>query len=300
MDPLRLPPRHGTTMSRRLGAGPGGLPIKKIAVAMVILLLFLWGLWFFAVPESLLVAYLQSSLAGRGIALELTGLKKGLFCSLHIEHTSLRKRTTCANQPLASLPGEGCGEGPLFVVAQNLDITPDMTSFLKMSPRFNIIGQIGRGRIHGAVGAEHGVLTVMVHGEHIDIGSLPILEQWGVDGEGDLAFDFLWKESRGKIVFSIEEANLRGFLAGNSAVPLNIFKAVKGLLTLENTIKVNSLALEGPGVYVSVKGEIRGGKLDGRAEVMMDASFSRYPQLQPLLERYRVSPGNYVISFPRV
>jgi hypothetical protein len=46
-----------------------------------------------------------------------------------------------------------------------------------------------------------------------------------------------------------------------------------------------------------MKGEIREGSLDGRAEVMVDASFPQYPLIQPLLERYKVSPGYYVIPF---
>jgi type II secretion system protein N len=273
------------------------LPIKNIAVALVILLLFLWGFWFLAVPESFLAGYLQSSLADPNIVLELTGVKKGFFCTLHVERASVYKRTPLGNQPPDSPPGEGRGEEPAFVVFQNLDITPDLLSFMKLSPRFNLSGQVGQGHVHGAAGRERGGVTATVHGEHIDVGSLPILAKWGIYGRGGLAFDFRWKMPRGEIVFSIDEAELHGFFAGNSAVPLNLFKSVKGLLTLGNTITVNSLAMEGPGLYVSVKGEIREGRLDGRAEVMVDASFSQYPLLQPLLERYKVSPGYYVIPF---
>jgi len=248
------------------------------------------------VPESFLAGYLQS-LAGPSIALELTGFKKGFFYSLHVERASINNRTPRGSQPPASPPGEGRGEGPALVVVENLDITPDMLSFLKLSPRFNFSGQVGQGRMRGAAGRERGDLTATVHGEHIDVGSLPILEQSGIYGEGSLTFDFRWIESRGEIVFSIDEARLSGVFAGNSAVPLNFFKSVKCLLTLENTITVNSLTMEGPGIYVRMKGEIREGRLNGRAEVMVDASFSQYPLLQPLLERYKVSPGYYIIPF---
>jgi type II secretion system protein N len=275
------------------------LPIKKIAIAIVILLFSLWGLWLIAIPESFLAGYLQRSLAGLGIALDLTGFKKGFFYTLHVDRASLTKLTPSGNGPPASPPGGGRTEGPAFVVVQNLDIAPDMLSFLKLNPLFNFSGQIGQGRIRGAAGREHGDLTAAVHGERIDIGSLPILAQAGIHGEGILAFDFRWRESRGEISFSVAEARLSGTLAGNSAIPLNFFKSVKGLLTLGNTITVNSLALEGSGVYVRVKGEIREGSLDGRAEVMVDASFPQHPLLQSFLERYRVSPGYYVIPFSR-
>lgn len=272
------------------------MPIKKFAVALSILLFFLWALWFLAVPESFLAGYLQRFLADRNIALELTGFKKGVFFTLHVERASLKIRAPRGNQP-ASPPGEGRGEGPALVIVQNLAITPDMLSFLKLNPRFNVIGQIGQGRVRGAAGRGRGGLTATMHGEHIGVGSLPILAQAGIYGDGNLAFDFRWEESRGEIVFSIDEARLSGILAGNNAVPLNFFRTVKGLLTLGNTIAVNSLALEGPGIYVRVKGEITGGSLGGRAEVMVDASFPQYPLLQPLLERYLVSPGYYIIPF---
>jgi len=232
-----------------------------------------------------------------GIALEVTGFKKGFFYTLHVERASLKIRTPHGSQPPASPPGEGPGEGPAFVIVQNLDITPDMLSFLKLSPRFNFSGQVGQGRMRGAAAREHGGVTAMVHGEQIDVGSLPILAQAGIYGEGRLAFDFRWKESRGEFVFSADEARLSGVFAGNSAIPMNFFKSVKGLLTLGNTITVNSLTLEGSGVYVRIKGEIREGSLDGRAEVMVDASFPQYPMLKSLLERYTVSPGYYIIPF---
>jgi len=285
----RVPAGQGTIQ--------GGFRIRKSAIAIVILFFCLWGLWSFAVPASFLAGWLQRSLAGRGIAVELTGFRKGFFCTLHVERVSVSKRTSIDNQPPLSVPREGREDGPAFVVVQNLDITPDMLSLVKLNPRFNFSGQIGQGRMRGAAGRERGAVTATVHGEDIDVGSLPILAQSGIYGEGSLAFDFLWKESRGEMAFSIDKARLKSFFAGNNAVPLNFFHGVKGLVTLGTTITVNSLALEGPGIYARVKGEIRDGSFDGRAEVMADASFSQHPLLQLLLERYQVSPGYYVVPF---
>ena len=257
----------------------------------------MWILWFLAMPESFLAGYIQRSLAGQRIALELKGFEKGFFYTLHVERVSLSKLTSRGNQPSASPPYKWFGEGPAFVVLQNLDITPDMLSFLKLSPRLNFRGQVGRGSMRGYAGRERGSLVAEVHGEHIDVSSLPILIQAGIHGEGSLEFDFRWKESRGEMVFSVDDATLSGVFSGNSAIPLNFFKSVKGMLTLGNTITVNSLAMEGEGIYVRVKGEIRAGGFDGRAEVMVDASFTQYPLLTSILERYNVSPGYYVIPF---
>jgi len=235
-----------------------------------------------------------------GIAFELTGFEKGLFYTLHIERASLSKLISRGKRLSVSHLYKGSGEGSAFVVLQNIDITPDIFSFLKLSPRFNLKGLAGQGSIRGSAGREHGGLIAVVHGEHIDVSSLPILIQAGIHGEGRLEFDFRWKGSQGEMVFSVDEARLSGVFSGNSAIPLNFFKSLKGMLTLGNTITVNSLTLEGEGIYVRVKGEIREGGLDGRAEVMVDASFSQYPLLKSFLERYNVSPGYYVIPLSHV
>jgi len=261
------------------------------------LFIFIWGLCFLAVPESFLAGYLQRSMAGLGIALELTGFEKGFFYTLHVERASLNKCSPHSNRLPASSPVESSGARPAFVVLQNLDISPDMLSFLKLSPRFNFRGQIGQGSMRGSAGREQGGLIAAVHGEHIDVSSLPILIQAGVYGEGSLEFDFRWKKSRGELVFSVDDARLSGIFSGNSAIPLNFFKSMRGVLALGNTITVNSLVPEGQGVYVRVKGEIREGGFDGRAEIMADASFPQYPLFKSFLERYTVSPGYYVIPF---
>ena len=294
---LSTPSRPVVPKSGRGKNNSGWFTVKKIAIVLVILLLFLWGIWLFAVPESFLTGYLQKSLAGGSIALELTGFQKGLFYTIHAERASLNNSRQHGNQLPASLPHEGSGEQTAFFVMQNLDIMPDIFSFLKLAPRFNFSGRVGRGFLRGAAGREHGGVTATVHGEQIDVGSMPVLAQAGIYGEGNLVFDFRWREPRGEIIFSISEARLRGIFAGNSAVPLNFFNSVKGLLTLGDTITVNSLALEGPGIYVRVKGYIREGRLAGRAEVMVDASFPQYPLLAPLLEKYKVSPGSYILPF---
>jgi hypothetical protein len=62
-----------------------------------------------------------------------------------------------------------------------------------------------------------------------------------------------------------------------------------------DTITVKSLTLEGTGIYARMKGIIKEGDFDGNIEIMLDSSFDQYHLIQPLLERYKVSTGFYVI-----
>jgi hypothetical protein len=44
-----------------------------------------------------------------------------------------------------------------------------------------------------------------------------------------------------------------------------------------------------------MKGIVKEGDFDGNIELMMDSSFEHYNVSQPLLEKYKISPGFYVI-----
>ncbi len=143
-----------------------------------------------------------------------------------------------------------------------------------------------------------GEWTLQIVGENIQINGLPIIEKIGVYGDGNLMFNFQRKHRKGEITFSIDNAMLKGALTGISALPLHLFRNVKGLLTIgDASIAVNSLTMEGKGIYVRIKGIIKESNFDGNIEIMMDSSFDLYPTLKSLLARYKVSEGFYVIPY---
>jgi hypothetical protein len=124
------------------------------------------------------------------------------------------------------------------------------------------------------------------------------MEKIGVYGDGNLIFNFQRKNRKGEITFSIDNAMLKGALTGISALPLQLFRNVKGLLTIGDvSIAVNSLTMEGKGIYARIKGIIRESNFDGNIEIMMDSSFDLYPILKSLLARHKVSEGFYVIPY---
>ncbi len=236
--------------------------------------------------------YITESLEGRDIKIKLVGFKKGLFYTLRAEqglvlYSGAEISSSSASQEIKPI-----------IVIQDINVTPDLHSLLELTPRLNFSGQINHGTINGTITEEQRGMALHIDGENIQINGLPIIEKIGVYGDGNLMFNFQRNHRKGEIIFSIDNAMLKGALTGISALPLHSFRNVKGLLTIgDASIAVNSLTLEGKGIYSRIKGLIRESNFDGNIEIMMDSSFELYPTLKSLLAQYKVSEGFYVIPY---
>ena len=229
---------------------------------------------------------------GRDVEIKLIGLKKGIFYTLKVEQGLI----LYSGADIAS--SSASQEIKPIVVIQDINVAPDLNSLLELTPRLHFTGQINHGTINGTITEEQWGMTMNIVGENIQINGLTIIEKIGVFGDGNLMFNFQRTRRKGDITFSIDDAMLKGALSGISALPLHVFRNVKGLLTIgDNTIAVNSLTMEGKGVYARIKGIIRESNFDGNIEIMMDSSFDLYPILKSLLARYKVSEGFYVIPY---
>ena len=63
----------------------------------------------------------------------------------------------------------------------------------------------------------------------------------------------------------------------------------------DNTAEVRSFAMTGTGVYARVKGTMHGNDMNMSLELMTDSSFESGFLFQVMLEKYRVSPGYYLV-----
>jgi type II secretion system protein N len=242
----------------------------------------------------LITGYIKESLEGPDIEIKLIGFKKGIFYTLRAEQGLILYSGADISSSSASQ------EIKPIIVIQDINVTPDLHSILELTPRLNFSGQINHGTVNGTVTEEQWGMTLHIVGENIQINGLPIIEKIGVYGDGNLTFNFQRKHRKGEITFSIDNAMLKGALTGISALPLHLFRNVKGLLTIgDASIAVNSLTMEGKGIYVRIKGIIKESNFDGNIEIMMDSSFDLYPALKALLARYKVSEGFYVIPYVR-
>lgn len=233
--------------------------------------------------------YLKESLEKRNVKVKLIDVKKGFFYTLSIEQCQI-----LYSKSDTSAPSPSHEDTPALII-HNICIIPDFNTLLKLSPHLNFTGQVNHGTIRGNYAGMGEGAAFQIHGENIQINGLPIIEKMGVHGDGTIMFNFDWSNKKGEITFSLNNAVLKGALSGFSALPLNVFKSVKGLLSIGDMVTVKSLALEGTGIYVRMKGIVREGDFDGNIELMMDSSFEHYNVSQPLLEKYKISPGFYVI-----
>lgn len=229
---------------------------------------------------------------GRGVEINLIGFKKGIFYTLRAEQALILYSSADISSSSA-----GQGNKPILVI-QDINVAPNLHSLLELTPQLNFSGEINHGMINGTITEEQLGMVLHIVGDNIQINGLPIIEKMGVYGDGTLMFNFQRKRRQGEITFSIDNAMLKGALTGISALPLHVFRNVKGLLTIgDTTIAVNPLTMEGKGIYARIKGTIKESNFDGNVEIMMDSSFDLYPILKSLLARYKVSEGFYVISY---
>jgi hypothetical protein len=266
--------------------------MRKIFFALIGLLGFLWAGWM-AVPDSMIAALIQGLFKSSDISVELFEMSKGAFCTISSTRALIYK-----NEPGRSAAIQPSRK-PILTI-QHLVITPDILSFLKFSPRFDVTGQISGGTLHGTFTGISREATADITGKSISIEGLTILEPLGIDGQGLLEFNFQWKKGKGNLTFVVDHADLRGNLAGTRIIPLQGFNRMQGAVVLTDTLTLNSVSLERKGIYIRLKGMIHGNSFNGTMEVIMDASFDQLTLFQTVLKPYYASPGYYVIPCQQV
>lgn len=261
--------------------------MKKVAIAIIAIPLVLIGLWLVAVSEALIIRHMEDALGRQGMKLRIMGFSKGLLYNFSIGQLHV---STGKDFPVVSV--------------NDLHAGIDFLSLLKFKPQLDFSGSVYDGGVYGVIGLRGqgtgGGRSVNVNGDGININGIPALERFGVRGNGNLGFDIYLMDDTGEARFSIQEARFEGAFPGVDFLPLDLFQSVRGTLTIEKTITVKSLTLEGRGVYARVNGNIKGNSLDMKIELMMDSSFEPKPVFVKALGPYGVSPGYYVITFSRI
>jgi type II secretion system protein N len=231
-----------------------------------------------AVPESLMIRFIEKKLSVRNISFATVGLSKGLFYSVNIDRVLVNKKD-------ASL-----------LIFQDVHVTPDFIALFTFKPRLRIQGKMNTGTVDGTIGREDGGISVTMSGRNIQTNGVPLLEYAGISGEGALSFQFQQTGKSGEVRLTIDNANLKGSLNGVPAVPLTAFNTVKGaLLTGDAITTIRSLTMEGKGIYARLTGEFANNRLNGKIEIMADPSCELYSLLQVALKQYMASPGHYII-----
>ena len=252
--------------------------MKKAALVCGAALLLFFGIWIVVFPETYLANLIENSLNDPEMRVEVSGLSKGLLYSFGAESITLKK----ADKTL--------------IVAERIRgrINPFSLLLLRLDMRFS--GGAGGGNINGRVDLIRGKSRVLVAVEKADLGSIPLFSLAGVNGSGAFSGRMEMNGSAGEIRFEITDARMENSSFGGIALPLNIFRSARGVLSVaDKTVSVTSFALEGTDIFARIKGTITGSRLKLAMEVMPERSFMEKNPLAALLEAYKVSPGYYVI-----
>jgi type II secretion system protein N len=257
--------------------------VKKAAAISISLALVIFGLWFIALPDSLIISLIDGSLGKENIDFQTEGFRKGAFYNFSAERIVMRKRES-----------KGDSFTPLLVF-RNVRGWLDFTSLFRIRPEMDFEGEMNGGEVAGKVGLT-GKEHLAIRGTTIHIKGIPFLDSLGIQGDGLLSGDFHMSDDAGEVKFSVVDASLKSVSWGGGVMPLELFHEIKGAATIKGeTVEVRSLALSGKGVYGRIRGSIKGMNADMSFELMTDSSFGLGSLTHAVLGQYNVSPGYYVI-----
>jgi len=254
--------------------------MKRLFFLAIAVLLFPLGIWWVVISEDLLLHSIESSLAPYHLHADFVHLKKGPFYNVQSQSLLLKR----SGQPLFSIDHFVGQINPLHL-------------FL-MRPTLSFQGVIAGGHIAGKVSQPYGrTAQAQLRFDRLSLDGIPFLVDKGVAGGGVITGEGKLDDHRGELIFSIQALRLKDGSFWGVVIPLDLFVRGRGVISMdEERIRIGSLSLEGDGIYARVKGTIAGGAMDLTIEILPDPLMMRERSRSlTLLEKFKVSPGYYVI-----
>ncbi|MBA4372458.1 MAG: type II secretion system protein GspN [Thermodesulfovibrio sp.] len=252
--------------------------VKYILTAFAVLFLLVIGTWIIAIPETTILTLIGNALSDSRVQVECDGFRKSLFFGFNAEKISVKKSER------------------LLIAVDSFSGQIDFFSLIKLKPMFNFSGNIGSGRLQGSAELLRKSREVSVSITEVDIAAIPFFELAGLRGGGRISGNMVLQNNRGEIRFDLKEMKIPSGTFGNIAVPLHFFESAQGAMEISGSkAKVNSFTMEGPGVYARIRGDITDSRLALTLEMMPEKTFADRNPLLLLLEKYKVSPGMYLI-----
>ena len=250
--------------------------MKKILIILIFLPVVFWAIWF-VFPETSIQTIIEDSL-GREFEPQVKGLRKGLFYDLHIDNLQLEH----SGREVISLDNIDADVSPLSLILLRLNLTMD--------------GRISGGNISGKMDLSKGGMRMRLDVQKADIGHISLFKLAGIQGKGAISGKFIMTDETGHIEFAADDAVFEPFIFSETNVPLNLFHGIKGAIDIKgNILNIISIALEGKDVYARMKGVIHDTVMDLNMELMPGRSFIENPFFLAGLDKYKISPGYYMI-----
>jgi type II secretion system protein N len=251
--------------------------VKKVLVVLVAIPVLFWAVWM-VIPEKTIRSIIENSVRAERIGLEVRGVQKGLFYNFKIEDLVVK------------------GFGGDLVALKNVHGHINPFGLARLRLELSIDGGIGSGGLSGRMnfGAE-GTRGVFEYRD-VDIRDMPLFKRAGIKGTGAVSGRFSLAGDKEHVEFITADASFEPALFSGIRVPLNLFHSISGAMDIKgNVIYVTSVFLEGDDVNARLKGGIKANIVDLTMELMPGRTFLKNPLFLNEVDRYKVSPGYYVI-----
>lgn len=250
--------------------------MKRLAIGIALALIFVFLLWLIVIPDSLIVTLVENAVGDENSAIEVRGIKKGLFYTFTADEISLKKKTV------------------LLVSVHNIRVRIKPVYLLLLKLKLSFDGNIADGNISGHVELQKGKNRTEISVTGADINKIPFLGLIGIKGQGRLSGELRPANSPGDLKFAVDNARFEDAVFSGVPVPLGLFHTAKGAMVIGDNIEIRSFAFEGRDIYARLKGNIVRNNLDLQLELMPEDSMKANPALL-LLNRFRVSGGYYLV-----
>lgn len=252
------------------------IKLRHFLYATVSIPLILILIWFFAVPDELIKEKIEDTVAQSGnknLNIEIHGLRKGFFFSLHADRLILK----ADNIPAIEILDFRCFPAPRYIINRQIAAT--------------FRGIIGQGQVNGIIKFP---LSGKIDINNAELGSIPYLSQLGEGIRGSLSSNIQLQRDKIKATFEIPDLDIQN--SSLTIIPLiDTFHRIQGSISVvNNAIRFDSVGLEGEKGYARLKGNIINRFMDMELEIM-PAAGSLNATESMLIGKYIVSPGYYII-----
>lgn len=256
--------------------------MKKFGFIILFISIVIVGFWLIAVPESYIVDRIKTSLMEYNMTVETEDLRKGLFYNLKADRVIMKNYAP--DDSLRTL-----------LILDNMRAKLDILSLLTVHPQLDFDCTVNNGRVSGSMRLPERK-TVSLDGSGISIDNLPVMDMLNIQGDGTLSFRMVLIRGEGDVQFSVDNLRIRNAGFVNTVLPTDLFHAIKGAARVNNNrIDIQSVAINGNGIYARAKGMLQERTLNMDMEIMLDASFQPESLIRTMLAQYRISPGYYRI-----
>ncbi len=251
--------------------------MKKVLVILTAVPIVFWCIWL-AFPATSVQSIIEDAVPDENFGIEVKGLKKGLLYTLGIDTIILKS----SHQEIISLNNIHGYINPLSLITLRLNVSFD--------------GNMGSGNISGNINLRKKKMRTSFNFNKANINAIPIFKIIGIQGTGTISGKIIVKDDTGHIEIITQDASFEPAIFSGITVPLNFFHSVTGSIDIkENIINIVSVSLKGKDIYARLKGVIKDAFMDINMEVMPGKSFMENPLFLAELEKYKISPGYYVI-----